>query len=154
MMKNIRERDELKDDSAEFLMSVSEPGFQHCCGQSQQHCPCLMLHSAHIPNSVKDADVSARTQLPRWQPRHSGHGLRASLPKGSALLGNKIYTTRQLPQGVQNTSASGILLRMSHVVPQQQIFTISNWHVWILGCCISHPETAQHCHHWIPSTSG
>lgn len=33
MMKNIRERDELKDDSAEFLMSVSEPGFQHWCGQ-------------------------------------------------------------------------------------------------------------------------
>lgn len=115
---------------------------------------CLMLHSAHIPNSVKDADVSARTQLPWWQPRHTGHGLGASLPKGSALLSNKIYTTRQLSQGVQNTFASGIFLRMSHVVPQQQIFTTSNWQVWILGCCRYHPETAQHCHHWVPSTSG
>lgn len=62
-MKNIMERDELKDDSAEFLISISEAGLQHWCGQSQQHCPCLMLHSAHIPNSVKDADVPASTQV-------------------------------------------------------------------------------------------
>lgn len=62
-MKSIRERDELKDDSAEFLMSISEPGLQHWHGQTRQHCPCLMLHSAHISNSVKGADVSARTQL-------------------------------------------------------------------------------------------
>lgn len=52
-----------------------------------------------------------------WQPHHSGHGLCASLPKGSALLSNKIYTTRQLAQGVQKASTSGIFLRMSHLAP-------------------------------------
>lgn len=149
-MKNIRERDELKDDSAEFLMSVSEPGFQHWCGERPLPDAPLSTH----PKFSERCRCFGQNTAALVTPRHTGHGLGASLPKGSALLGNKIYTTRQLPQGVQNTFASGIFLRMSHVVPQQQIFTTSNWQVWILGCCRYHPETAQHCHHWVPSTSG
>lgn len=126
-MKNIRERDELKDDSAEF---------QDWHGQSWQHCPCLGLHSALSPNSGRcrcsgrDADVSARTQL-----------VTATSLRAWALCFSQYHTPRQLPQGVQNSSLSGILLRMSHGAQHEQISTTSNWQVQILGCCRHHPET-------------
>lgn len=147
--------------TAEFIMSFSEPVFQHLHGQRQQHYPCLILNThlkikqkTQMCYSQNTASLMTAMSLRAW--------ITCFLIQVAQLFHQLQWLIRVTPQGsllqqVQNYSASEILQRMRQSAGYLCTTTADFYHQQLASVNfrllqLPSRETVQHSHHHIIST--